>query len=289
MSIPAAFDYHPAQTVDEALSLLQQYGDDAKILAGGHSLIPAMKLRLAQPEHLVDIGRIQGLSYIKEEQDTIAIGALTTYTQIERSDLLQQYFPLMVECASIIADQQVRNRGTIGGSIAHADPAGDMPGVILALKGEIVVQGPGGKRTIAADDFILGAFETALEPDEIVIELRFARPPAHTGSAYQKLANQASHYAIVGSAVVLTLDANKTCTAASVVITGASMKTERSRAVEQALIGKQLDTATITDAASHAADELELVSDIHGSEEYRKQMASVIVRRTINSALERIS
>lgn len=287
MSVPAAFDYHRAQTVDEAIALLQQYGDEAKLLAGGHSLIPAMKLRLSQPGHLVDIGRLQELSYIREEQGAVAVGALTTYTQIERSDLLQRHFTLLPECASVIADQQVRNRGTIGGSIAHFDPASDMPGIVLALKGEIVVQGTKGKRTIQADDFFVDTFTTSLEPDEIVLELRFALPPAHTGSAYEKLANKASHYAIAGCAAVVSLGGDGTCSAASIAITGAAMKTTRASAVEAALVGKKLDEATITEAASHAAEGLELVADIHGSQEYRRQMTAVIARRAILRALER--
>jgi carbon-monoxide dehydrogenase medium subunit len=287
MSVPAAFDYHPATTVDEAIALLQQYGDDAKILAGGHSLIPAMKLRLSQPGHLIDIGRVGGLSYIREEQGVVAIGSMTTYTSIERSNLLRRYFALLPEGTSLIADQQVRNRGTIGGSVAHADPAADMPGIVLALKGEIVAQGPNGKRSIKADDFFTGTFETALNPDEVVVELRFAIPPARTGSAYEKLANKASHYAVAGCAAVITLDGAGTCTAASVAITGAAMQVARASAVEAALVGKKLDEATIAEAASHAADGLELVSDIHGSKDYRRQMCSVIARRAIANAAAR--
>ena len=287
MSVPAPFDYHLAQTLDEAIALLQQYGDDAKLLAGGHSLIPAMKLRLSQPEHLVDIGRLPGLSYIREDQDVIAIGSLTTYTQIEQSDLLKHHFAIIPECASVIADQQVRNRGTIGGSIAHSDPASDMPGVVLALRAEIVVQGANGKRTIKADDFFIGMFTTALEPDEIVIELRFAKPAAHTGSAYEKLSNKASHYAVAGCAATVTLDADGICTSAGVTITGAATQTSRASAVEAALVGKKLDESTVAEAASHAAEDLELVADIHGSHEYRRQMTAVITRRTIMRAVER--
>jgi carbon-monoxide dehydrogenase medium subunit len=286
MSVPAAFDYHTASTVDEAIALLQQYGDEAKVLAGGHSLIPAMKLRLSQPGHLIDIGRIQGLSYIHEDGGVIAIGALTTYTTLERSDLLHSKLPVIPECASLIADQQVRNRGTIGGSIAHSDPASDMPGVVLALKAEIVLQGASGSRTVKADDFFVGTFATALEADEIVTELRFTLPPARTGAAYEKLANKASHYAVAGCAAVISLDGN-TCTSASVVITGAAMQTTRASAVEAALVGKTLDDATVAEAASHAADGLELVSDIHGSKEYRSQMSAVIARRAIQHAIER--
>jgi carbon-monoxide dehydrogenase medium subunit len=287
MSVPAPFDYHPAQTVDEAIALLQQYGDEAKVLAGGHSLIPAMKLRLSQPGHLVDIGRISGLSYIREEQGVVAVGALTTYTQIERSDVLKRYFPIIPECASVIADQQVRNRGTIGGSIAHSDPASDMPGVVMALRGEVVVQGANSRRTIKSDDFFVGMFTTALEPDEIVIEIRFAVPSARTGSAYEKLANKASHYAITGCAAVVTLDTDGTCTSAGIAITGAATQTTRASAVEAALVGKKLDEATVAEAASHAAEGLELVADIHGSHEYRRQMTAVITRRAIMRAIER--
>lgn len=287
MSVPTAFDYHVATSVDEALALLQQYGDDAKLLAGGHSLIPTMKLRLAQPEHLIDLGKISGLSYINEDNGAIAVGAMTTYTTIEHSDLLQKYFALLPEGTSVIGDPQVRNRGTIGGSVAHSDPAADMPGIVLALRADILVQGQSGVRTIHADDFFTGLFETALQPSEIITELRFAVPPAHTGSAYMKLENKASHYALAGCAAVITLDDTGTCSSASVVITGASVKPTRASAVEAALVGKKLDESTIAEAASHAADGLELVGDIHGSQDYRAKMAVVMARRSITRAIER--
>ncbi len=286
MSIPAPFDYHTATTVDEAIVLLQQYGDEAKVLAGGHSLIPAMKLRLSQPEHLVDIGRISGLSYIREQENDIVVGTLTTHAQIERSDLLHTRLAALPECALLIADQQVRDRGTIGGSLVHADPASDMPAVVLALKGEIVAQGPNGQRTVKVDDFFTGPFATALEPNEILIEVRFATLPARTGSAYEKLANKASHSAVVGCAATISLGGDGTCTAASVTITGAAMQITRASTVEAALIGKKLDQATVAEAASHAADGLELVADIHGSKDYRRQMSSVVTRRAIVHALE---
>ncbi len=287
MSIPAAFDYHTATSVNEAIALLQQYGDDAKLLAGGHSLIPMMKLRLAQPGHLIDLGRISGLSYIREEDGAVAVGAMTTYTTIEESEVLARYFPLLPEGTALIGDPQVRNRGTIGGSIAHNDPAADMPGIVLALKADILVQGPNGVRTIKADDFFLGMFETALQPDEIVTEIRFAIPPAHTGSAYSKLANKASHYAVAGCAAVITLNDDGTCSAASVVITGASVKPTRASAVEATLLGKKLDEPTIAGAAAHAAQGLELIEDLHGSKAYRAQMAVVMARRAISRAAER--
>lgn len=289
MSVPAAFDYHPATSVNEAIALLQQYGEDAKLLAGGHSLIPTMKLRLAQPGHIIDLGRISGLAYIREENGAVAVGAMTTYRMIEISDVLQQHFPILRDAASVIGDQQVRNRGTIGGSIAHSDPAADMPGVVLALKADIMVQGPSNVRTIKADDFFLDLFATTLQPDEIITEIRFAIPPAHTGSSYKKLENKASHYAVVGCAAVVTLNTDGTCSSASVVITGASVKPTRASAVESALVGKRLDEATAADAASHAADGLELVEDLHGSKNYRAQMAAVMARRAILAAVARAS
>jgi len=287
MSIPAAFDYHVAQSVDEAIALLQQYGDEGKLLAGGHSLLPAMKLRLAQPAHLIDLGHVSGLSYIREENGQIVVGALTTYNKIERSDLLRRHFALLPEGTSLIGDQQVRNRGTIGGSTAHADPSADMPGLVLALKATIVARGPNGQREIAADDFFQDLFTTALNPDEVVTELRFAILPAHSGSAYEKLANRASHYAVAGCAAVVSLSADGTCQAASVVITGASVKPSRASAVESALVGNRLDAATIAAAAEHAADGLELIEDIHGSQAYRAQMTKVMTKRALTRAVER--
>lgn len=286
MSVPAAFDYHPAQSVDEAIALLQQYGDEAKILAGGHSLIPAMKLRLSQPEHLIDIGKIMSLAYIKEEQNVLAIGTLTSYRQVEQSELLQRYFPILPEGTSMIGDQQIRNRGTVGGSIVHSDPAADLPGIILALKAMLVVQGPTGTRTIPIDDFFVDTFTTALEPDELLLELRLPLPAAHTYSAYEKLANKASHYAIAGCAAVITLDENNICSAASIAITGAATRTLRASAVEEALKGRVLDEAAIVEASSHAAEGADVVADIHGSETYRRQMTAVVTRRAIMRALE---
>jgi carbon-monoxide dehydrogenase medium subunit len=287
MSVPVAFDYHTASSVDEAIQLLQQYGDGAKVLAGGHSLIPTMKLRLSQPEHLIDLGRIPNLSYIREEGNTIAVGAMTTYTQVSRSEMLRKHFAMLADAASVIGDQQVRNRGTIGGSIAHSDPAGDMPAIILALKAEIVVQGPNNKRTIPANDFFIGTFETALQSDEILTEIRFAVPPANTGSSYMKLENKASHYAVTGCAAVITLGSDGTCSAASITISGAASKTTRASAAEAALVGKKIDEATATEAASQAANGLDLIEDIHGSKAYRRQMTTVMARRAILKAAER--
>ncbi len=287
MSVPAAFDYHPAKTVDEAISLLQQYGDDAKVLAGGHSLVPTLKLRLSQPEHLIDIGKIAELSYIREENGVVAVGAMTTYTKVARSELLRSHFTLLVDAASVIGDQQVRNRGTLGGSIAHSDPAGDMPAIILALKADIVAQSGTGKRTIAADDFFVDTFETALQPGELLTEIRFAIPSGRTGTSYMKLENKASHYAITGCAAVISLGSDGTCSAASATITGAGTKTTRASAVEVALVGKKIDETTAAEAASHAKEGLTLIEDLHGSKAYRGQMTIVMAQRAILKAVER--
>jgi len=287
MSLPAEFDYHPAQSVDEALALLQQYGDEAKLLAGGHSLLPTMKLRLAQPGHLIDLGRISGLSYVREENGAVAVGAMTTYTVLAESDLIRKHFPILIEGIAVIGDPQVRNRGTIGGSIAHSDPAADMPGMVLALKADILVQSAQGGRTIKADDFFTGMFETALQPNEIVTEIRFPIPSGRTGSAYMKLENKASHYAIAGCAAVVSLDTDGTCTSASVVITGAAEKPTRASGVESALVGKKLDEPTVAGAATHAPEGLEFVEDIHGSKTYRRQMTVVMSRRAILRAAGR--
>ncbi len=285
--IPAEFEYHVAQSVDDAIALMQQHGNDAKFLAGGHSLLPTMKLRMAQPTHLIDLGRITGLSYIREVGDTVTVGAMTTYVTLQRSDIIAQNFALLPEGISEIGDQQVRNRGTIGGSVAHSDPAADTPGMVLALRATIVTRGPDGARTISADNFFKDLFETDLKPGEVITEIRFAKPAPRTGSAYEKLANKASHYAVVGCAAVITQDGSGVCTAASVVITGASVKPTRASAVEAALVGKKLDAATIAEAASHAAHGLEMVADIHGSKEYRAQMATVMPKRAITRAAER--
>lgn len=287
MSVPATFEYSVAHTLDEAIALMQQYGDDAKFLAGGHSLLPAMKLRLSQPSHLIDLGRIHGLSYIHDDAHTIAIGAMTTYATLEKSDVVRHHFQAMGDGIPLIGDQQVRNRGTIGGSVAHSDPAADMPGIVLALKATIHVKGPKGERTIHADNFFQDLFQTALQPGELITQLSFPKRAAHTGSAYEKLANKASHYAVVGCAAVVTLDAEGVCTAASVVITGASVKAVHASAVEAALVGKKLDESHIAHAATHASHGLEIVSDIHGSQAYRAQMTHVIAKRAIWRAYQR--
>jgi carbon-monoxide dehydrogenase medium subunit len=286
--IPAQFEYQVPDTLQEAVSLLAQDPDGSKILAGGHSLIPAMKLRLAQPQRLIDIARIRDLFYIREEGDQILIGATTTHYQIESSDLLRSICPLLPECAGSIGDVQVRNKGTIGGSLAHSDPAGDWPAAAVALKAEVVLVGPGGERTMTAEEFFVDLLTTALQPGEILREIRIAKPQGRFGQAYQKVAHPASGFAVVGVAVSLTLAADGKCDSASLGITGVASKAYRPDAVESALAGKQLDDQAIAAAASHACDGVDSNSDLYASGEYRCHLAAVHTARAIRTAVGRV-
>jgi len=279
--IPAQFDYARANTLDEALNLLAQ-NEDAKILAGGHSLIPAMKLRLTQPPLLVDIGRIKDLSYIREEDGQIRIGAMTTHYQIESSDLLKAICPLLPECASHIGDMQVRNKGTIGGSLAHSDPAADWPAAILALNAELVAVSKNGERTIKADNFFVDLLTTALEPGEILREIRLNKNGTH--QAYVKMPHPASGFAVVGVAANLTMNGSNECQSASIGITGVSSKAYRASAVESALNGASLNDDTIQSAAAHATDGEDLNGDLFASADYRRHLAEVFTRRAIQAA-----
>jgi len=285
--IPAQFDYLTPKTIDEAVGMLAQHSDDAKVLAGGHSLIPAMKLRLAMPQVLIDIGRIKDLAYIREEGGQIRIGAMTTHYQLESSDRLREICPLLPECGAHIGDVQVRNKGTIGGSLAHSDPAGDWPAAIIALGAELVAVSAGGERTIKAADFFVDMLTTALEPGEILREIRIATPSGKFGQSYMKVAQPASGFAVVGVAVNLTLDASGVCQTIGVGITGVASKVYRASAVEQALTGRALDGQTVTDAAAHATDGVSVNGDLYASEAYRRHLAQVYTRRAIEAAASR--
>ena len=277
----AAFDYARPSTLDEAIALLSRHGEDAKVLAGGHSLIPAMKLRLAQPKVVVDIGRIAGLSYVREAGGRVAIGAMTTHADIEASRLLTQKCPLLPETAGHIGDVQVRNKGTIGGSLVHADPAADYPAAILALDAEIDLAGPRGRRTVAAADFFVDLLQTAILSDEILTEIRVPITPASV--AYEKTEQKASGFALAGVAVVMTADDLR------VGVTGVAARPYRAAAVEQALRGRRQPTPeAIEQAAAHAADGVDPLSDIHASAEFRAHLASVNTRRAIRRALDRM-
>ena len=282
--IPAAFDYEAPTSLADALTLLAKHPDDAKILAGGHSLIPAMKLRLAQPQLLIDLGRIADLAYIREEGGQIRIGAMTTHYAIESSTRLREICPLLPACAAQIGDVQVRNKGTIGGSVAHSDPAGDWPAAIIALRAEIVVTGPAGERIIGADDFFVDLLTTALQPGEILREIRINVPQGRSGQAYQKVRHPASGFAVVGVAVNLSLGADGSCASAGVGITGVGSKAYRASAVESALVGKELNDQTIADASAHATDGVDANSDLYASEDYRRHLAKVHTRRALEKA-----
>jgi carbon-monoxide dehydrogenase medium subunit len=285
--IPASFDYKRVSSIDEALTLLAQ-NEEAKILAGGHSLIPAMKFRLTQPPLLVDIARIKDLAYIREEDGQIRIGATTTHYQIESSDLLKQICPLLPDCASHIGDVQVRNKGTIGGSVAHADPAGDWPAAIVALNAELVAVSKNGERTIKADDFFVDLLTTALEPGEILREIRINKTSGRTGQAYVKMHHPASGFAVVGVAASLTLNGNGLCERASIGITGVSSKAYRPGAVESALSGATPNDQTIANAAAHAADGIDINGDLFASADYRRHLANVYTKRAIEAAMKSV-
>jgi aerobic carbon-monoxide dehydrogenase medium subunit len=283
---PSPFDYVVASSVEEAVSLLQQHGEEAKLLAGGHSLLPMMKLRLAAPSVLIDIGRIPGLAGV-QTNGTISLGPTTTYTTVMDSEDLARLCPLLAETAAQVGDMQVRNRGTVGGSVAHADPASDMPAAMLALDATFTARGPGGEHSIAAADFFQGLFMTALQPDEVLTRISIARPPQGAGMAYEKFRNPASGYAIVGVAAVAALAGDGTVSDVRVAITGAGAQPVRATAVEEALRGKALDDAALAAAAEHATEGLQLMSDIHASEDYRAHLTRVFTRRALKRAIER--
>ena len=270
--IPAPFEYKRAGSAEEAISLIGQYGDEAKFLAGGHSLIPLMKLRLAQPTVLVDIGRVKDLSYVKEAGDHVAIGALTRHMDVEKSPVLKQHVPLLAHAASHVGDSQVRHRGTIGGSIAHSDPASDLPATTLALGATYVVQGPKGKREIAAKDFFKGFLESALAADEMLVEIKV--PKMKGGWGFQKFNRRAQDWAIVGVAAWR----NNGTSGVALVNMGSTPVLASS--VSKALSGG----ASIADAAALAADEAEPQSDLNASAEYRQHLARVLVRRALEEA-----
>jgi aerobic carbon-monoxide dehydrogenase medium subunit len=271
--IPAAFDYQRATSVDEAVGLLTEHGDDAKLLAGGHSLLPLMRLRLAMPAVLVDIGRIGDLSYVQENGDTVRIGALTRHHDLERSGVLRELVPLLAEVAGQIGDPQVRHRGTIGGSIAHGDPASDLPAALLALRATLVARGPGGEREIPVDDFFTGFLETALAPDEVLVEIRVPAV-ADAGWSFQKFNRRAQDWAIVAVAAVL---ADGSPGVGLVNMGGTPL---RAAGVEDAL----RSGAAAGDAAARADEGTEPPADLNASPEFRRHLSRVLVRRALEAA-----
>jgi aerobic carbon-monoxide dehydrogenase medium subunit len=285
--IPAAFDYIAPQSLDEATRALASHGEDAKLLAGGHSLLPLLKLRLANPTLLIDLSRIPGLAEISEQDGKIAIGALATHYQIESSELLKKRCPLLPKTAREIGDVQVRNRGTIGGSLTHADPAADCPAAILALGGELELRGPKGKRTLGTEKFFLGPMTTAIEPNEILTEIRVPISFPRSGSAYQKMAQQASGFAIVGVAVSVRLDGKGRCEEIGIGVTGLSDKAFRAHAAEERLRGNKLTGKLIEESAARVADGIEPLEDLHANAQFRAHLARVYAGRAIQEAVKR--
>ena len=288
--IPAAFDYIAPQTLAEALETLAAHGEEAKLLAGGHSLLPLLKLRLATPKLLIDLSRIPGLSNIRQEDNKVVIGALATHYRIESSKLLQAKCPLLPQTAREIGDVQVRNRGTIGGSLAHADPSADWPAAILALGGELKLMGPKGERRIVAEEFFLGVLTTAIDPTEILTEIRVpVLSRRRSGSSYLNMAQQASGFAIVGVAVWLSLGQDGRCDDVGIGVTGVDHKPYRALTVEERLRGNKLTPKLIERSVAQVTEGVEAVEDLHASAKFRTHLAQVYTSRAIEEAMKRAS
>jgi len=286
--IAQSFQYESPGTLPEALALLQKHGDEAKILSGGHSLIPMMKLRLATPGVLVDINRIPGLSDIKESNGAVHLGALVRESEIEHSELLAKYFPIFADVTKLIADPQVRNMGTIGGNLAHGDAANDHPAVMLALRAEVVITGTEGERVVPIDEFFFGFYMTAVQQGEILTGIRLPLPSAGTGSAYHKIERKVGDYATTGVAVQLTLDKSGVVTAAGIGLTNVNPTPLRASRSEQALIGKKITDETLELAGKYASEDCSPSSDLRGSEEFKRHLTAVLVRRMIQKAASRV-
>lgn len=285
--IPAPFDYHSPQSLEEALSLLQSHRDDVKVLSGGQSLLPLLKLRLGAAGHLVDIGRIPDLEYIREAGGVLLIGGRTRESALEHSELIQTKYPLLAETAAVIADPLVRNLATVGGNLAHGDPANDHPATMLALRAEVVATGPKGKRTIPIDQFFLGLFTTALEPDEILTEIRIPIPPARSGGSYIKLERKVGDFATAAAAAQLTLGAGGEVASVGIGLTNAGPVPLRATAAEQYLTGKQPTDDVIAEAARLAGSAATPGADRRGTVEYKQNMARVLTARALHRAVQR--
>ena len=285
--IPAAFDYHAPTTIGEATALLTRLGDDAKVLSGGQSLIPLMKLRLASPAHVVDINGIPGLAYIREGEGFLRIGALTRESELEESELIRTRYPLLHDTSKVIADPVVRNLATVGGNLAHADPANDHPATMLAFGAEVVAVGPKGERRIPIGSFFTGPFATSLRPDEILTEIRIPLPAARSRGAYLKLERKVGDFATAAVAAQLTLDGGGRCEEIGIGLTNVGLTPIKAAQAEAALKGKNPDAATIKRAAELAADASEPSADLRGSVEYKKDLVRVLTARALRKAVER--
>ncbi len=285
--IPAAFEYHAPTSIIEASALLARLGEDAKILSGGQSLIPLMKLRLANPQHLVDINGIPGLSFIREAEGFLRIGALTRESDLEESELIRTRYPLIHDTSQVIADPVVRNLATIGGNLAHADPANDHPAAMLAAGAEIVAAGRGGERRLPIESFFTGPFATALKADEILTEIRVPVPAAKSAGAYLKVERKVGDFATAAVAVQITLDANDVCSRMGIGLTNVGLTPIKAGKAEGALRGQRLDDKAIKEAARLAADAAQPAADLRGPVEYKKDLVRVLTVRALHRALER--
>jgi len=285
--IPAGFDYHAPTTVGEATGLLSRLGEDAKVLSGGQSLIPLLKLRLASPRHLVDINRIPGLAYVKESDGALRIGGLAREVDLDESDLVRARYPLLADATRVIADPIVRNLATVAGNLAHGDPANDHPAVMLALGAEIIATGPTGERRIPIGSFFKGPFETALKPDELLTEIRVPPPAARSGGAYVKLERKVGDFATAAVAAQVTLAADGTVAAVGIALTNVGLTPIKADKAEAALKGKRPDDATLKQAAQLAADAARPEADLRGSAEYKKDVVRVLTARALRKAIER--
>ena len=285
--IPPSFEYLRPKTIAEAIQMLQQHGDAAKILSGGQSLIPMMKLRLARPGILIDINRIAGLSYIKEEDGYLKIGGLTREAELEVSPLVRSKYQILADTTHVIADPQVRNLATVGGNLAHGDPANDHPATMIALGAQVVANGPRGERVIPIEHFFVSLFTTALQPDEILTEIRVPIPPARSGGAYQKLERKVGDFATAAVAVQLTLDGQGSCQKVGIGLTNVGATPIKARKAEASLQGKRLDDATIAQATQLAPEEAEPSADLRGPVEYKKGLVKELARRALVIARDR--
>ncbi len=283
---PSPFDYVVAASVSEAADALRRHGGEAMILAGGHSLLPLLRERRLTPRLLVDISRTPGLTGVTVDGDTLTIGAAATFADLLDAPAVAASCPLLVDLVAQVGDQQVRNRGTLGGSVAYADPSADAPAALLALDARFTLQGPEGTRTVAAADFFRGAYATALRPDEILVSIAMPRQSSRAGGSYQKFRNPASGYALVGVAATATLADDGTLDEVRVGVTGAGVRAVRASGVEAALRGQRPDEVTLRAAAVHAAEGVELRSDLYGSQSYRAHLASVLTRRALRRAVD---
>lgn len=284
--IPPRFEYHAPKTVGEAIALLGQHGSEAKLLAGGHSLLPMMKLRFAEPGHLIDINRIPELRGIREDGATVVIGAMTTESELINSSVVQQKLPLLSEAAKLIADPQVRNRGTIGGDIAHGDPGNDHPALSIAVEAQFVLEGPAGRRTVAADGFFLGTYMTLLQEDEVLCEIRVPAFAQGTGYAYEKLKRKTGDWATAGCAVVLRQQGG-VVTHARITLTNVAPTALRAEAAEAAILNQALTAATMQAAADAAVAICDPAEDLRGDVEYKTAMAGQMVKRALAKAWSR--